>query len=332
MDRRWSLVGTFHAFDITDTLSGSDYQPPGGTMYRLLGAVAVAVAAPALVWSAAWAATPHGVDAAPHKAAAAPSEIDAASRSADHVSNIAHRAGAAYAPENTLAACAESGREGADACEFDIQQTKDHELVLMHDQTLSRTTNVEKLFPDRSPWRVADFTLAEIRRLDAGSWFSSNFRGEKVPTLEEALQAMDRYGVGLMLEIKHGAPNAGIDRRVADVLKGHRSWWRSGGVAVQAFDWKAMRNFHGMMPEVPIVLLGNMTVKQLSGFSDFAQGICRPHSKLSAHLVTTAHDNGLRVYTGTTDKPGLMRRMLSYGVDGIMTNLPGRLADVMGAR
>jgi glycerophosphoryl diester phosphodiesterase len=76
------------------------------------------------------------------------------------VDNIAHRGGSANAPENTIAACAVARAHRADVCEFDVQQTKDHRLVLMHDETLSRTTNVEKIFPRRKPWRVSDFTLA----------------------------------------------------------------------------------------------------------------------------------------------------------------------------
>ena len=76
--------------------------------------------------------------------------------------------------------------------ENDVQRTKDGELVVMHDTTLARTTNVEKLYPKRSPWNVSDFTAKEISKLDAGSWFSDDYKGEKVPTLEEYLKRLTK--------------------------------------------------------------------------------------------------------------------------------------------
>ncbi|MEV0230971.1 glycerophosphodiester phosphodiesterase family protein [Nonomuraea sp. NPDC050786] len=254
--------------------------------------------------------------------------LPGAAHASPSVDNIAHRGGAAYAPENTIAACTMAWMQRADACEFDIQQTKDQQLVLIHDQTLSRTTNVEQVFPDRSPWRVADFTLEEIRRLDAGSWFSSGFRGEKVPTLGEALQAMRRYGIGLLLEIKHSPGNGGIDQRVANVLRQNRSLWSGRGLVVQAFDWNAMRSFHRMVPEVPITLLGKPDLSKLSDLGTFAKGISVPRSSLTPELVRTVHGKGMRVYTGPTDRPVVMRRLVSYGVDAIMTNRPGQLDSI----
>jgi glycerophosphoryl diester phosphodiesterase len=85
---------------------------------------------------------------------------------------VAHRGASAYAPENTLAAVDKADALGIEWVENDVQRTKDGELVIMHDTTLDRTTNVEKVFPRRSPWKVSDFTAAEIRKLDAVSWFS----------------------------------------------------------------------------------------------------------------------------------------------------------------
>ncbi|MEV1168800.1 glycerophosphodiester phosphodiesterase family protein [Nonomuraea sp. NPDC049784] len=275
-------------------------------MYRPLGATVTA----ALATVAALACMPGAAHASPS------------------VDNIAHRGGAAYGPENTIAACALARMQRADACEFDIQQTKDQQLVLIHDQTLSRTTNVEQLFPDRSPWKVADFTLAEIRRLDAGSWFSSRFRGEKVPTLEEALRAMGRYNIGLLLDVKHSPGDAGIDQRVADLLKRNRSLWSGRGLVVQAFDWNAMRSFHRMMPEVPINLLGKPDLNKLSDLGTFAKALSLPRSSITPEVVRAVHAKGMRVYTGPTDRPGVLRRLVSYGVDGIMTNRPGQLDSI----
>jgi len=136
---------------------------------------------------------------------------------------VAHRGASAYAPEHTLAAYQLAIRQGADFVEQDLQVTKDGALVCLHDAELSRTTNVAEVFPDRATmrdpdgrgqtrrgWFVADFTLAEIKRLDAGSWFNranpfaenKSYAGQRVPTLEEAIKAVGGRA-GLYIEIKH---------------------------------------------------------------------------------------------------------------------------------
>lgn len=138
----------------------------------------------------------------------------------DRVLNIAHRGARSLAPENTLAAGRLAFELGADGWEVDVQMTRDGQLVLMHDDTLERTTNVEDVFPDRKPWYVCDFTLEEIRRLDAGSWFVTedpfgqikagtvsaeqcrSYVGERVPTLQEALRLTREYGRLIDVEIK----------------------------------------------------------------------------------------------------------------------------------
>ncbi|SEF90793.1 glycerophosphoryl diester phosphodiesterase [Nonomuraea solani] len=255
--------------------------------------------------------------AVPRAAAAGPPEVE----------TIAHRGGSAYAPENTIAACAVARSQRADLCEFDVQQTRDHQLVLMHDQTLARTTDVERVFPGRSPWRVSDFTLAEIRRLDAGSWFSPRYRGEGVPTLAQALQAMGGE-TGLLLEIKHSPRSPDIDRRVAVELQESRAWWTGKRLGLQAFGWHSMRVLRSMLPDVPVSLLGKPPAARLTELARYAGGITLPHAGLTKRYVARVHERGMRVYTWTTDRPSVIRRLISYGVDGIMTNKPDRFLDV----
>ena len=109
--------------------------------------------------------------------------------------NIAHRGASAYAPEHTLAAYRLAIEQGADYVEQDLAVTRDGALICLHDDSLERTTNVEEVFPDRATtdgagrkrWLAADFTLAEIKKLDAGSWFGSQFARERVPTWDEAV-------------------------------------------------------------------------------------------------------------------------------------------------
>ncbi|MEU4726118.1 glycerophosphodiester phosphodiesterase family protein [Nonomuraea dietziae] len=242
------------------------------------------------------------------------------------VVNVAHRGASAYAPENTIAALELADEQDADMVELDVQETRDHHLVLMHDTTLARTTDVEELFPHRGPWRVGDFTLAEIRRLDAGSWSSPDYRGEAVPTLGEALQAMSGSGVGLLLEIKAPRLYPGIESRVAEELRRNISW--PGRLVVQSFDWGSMRRFHRVMPEVQIGLLGTPSTGELAGLAGFAAQINPPHHELTADYVRRVHGHGMEVFAWTVDDADIMRRLISYGVDGIITNKPDVLDEV----
>ncbi len=126
--------------------------------------------------------------------------------------NIAHRGASAYAPEHTLPAYRLALEMGADYVEQDLQLTRDGRLVCLHDTTLERTTDVEEVFPDRAVtietadgprrvWPVAAFTLDEVKRLDAGSWFDAEFAGVRVPTLQEAIDLVQGEA-GLYMETK----------------------------------------------------------------------------------------------------------------------------------
>ncbi|QYC41045.1 Glycerophosphoryl diester phosphodiesterase [Nonomuraea coxensis DSM 45129] len=307
-------------------------------MYRSFGIVAAYLTGTVLLAGAAWASPaspPNRVNLTKPVRLASPNLASQANLMRPprrphfaRAENIAHRAGSGQAPENTIVACARAGAAGADLCEFDVQQTKDQQLVLIHDETLARTTNVEQVFPNRRPWRVSDFTLAEIRRLDAGSWFSPRYRGTRVPTLGQALELLDKGGAGLLLEVKHSPRSPGIDRRVAAELLENKDLWQGRRLALQAFDWQAMRTLHRMVPDVPILLLG-VNGKRLSEVGDYASALVLPQARLTERQVREVKAHGLRVYTGPTDRPRALRRLLSYGVDGIMTGVPARLRNVL---
>lgn len=136
---------------------------------------------------------------------------------------VAHRGASGYAPEHTLAAYRLALQQGADYVEQDLQMTRDGVLICSHDADLARTTNVREVFPDRAAerdpsgagtprrgWYAVDFTLAEIKRLDAGSWFNhanpfqarEEYAGQRIPTLEEAIREV-KSRAGLYIETKH---------------------------------------------------------------------------------------------------------------------------------
>lgn len=251
----------------------------------------------------------------------------AASTAPAGVEIVAHRGASSDAPENTIAAFRLADLQGADRFELDVQESKDHKLVLVHDTTLSRTTNVESVFPKRRPWRVRDFTLAEIRRLDAGSWFSKRYRGARVPTLDEALSAMRGSRMGLLLEIKSPRLYPGIERRVATELR-HDPYWLPS-TAVQSFDFDSMRKFHALMPKVPIGLLGKPAVADLPRLARFADQINPRYRDLTAAYVRRVQKLKMEVFTWTLNKRSSMRGAIRLGVDGIITNEPDTLSDVL---
>jgi glycerophosphoryl diester phosphodiesterase len=186
---------------------------------------------------------------------------------------VAHRGASAYAPEHTLEAYRLAIEQGADYVEQDLQVTKDGALVCLHDLTLERTTNVEELFPDRfrpdaggnpvKHWYVADFTLAEIKKLDAGIWFNEKFRGAKVPTWQEAIDLI-RGKAGLFPETKapevYGKRGLDMEKLVIETLKKNGLDQPDADpktpVIIQSFSPESLRKMRfDLKTRLPLVLL-----------------------------------------------------------------------------
>ncbi len=264
--------------------------------------------------------------------------VASAEEQPEHVRIVttAHRGASAYAPENTLAAFRVGIQQRADWIESDVQVSKDGIPVLMHDTTLSRTTDVEQVFPDRAPWRVADFTLAEIKRLDAGSWKGAEWAGEEVPTLAEMVEQVRFSRSGILMEIKAPELYPGVEQRVADVFASYPGYVDSavdaGRLAVQSFDWESMRTYAALQPQVPVGLLGKPTVEQLPALAEWADQVNPHHGSYDAAYVDAVHALGLQVHTWTVDDPAVMHAVLDRGVDGVITNKPDVLNGVLAER
>ena len=271
---------------------------------------------------------------------------------------IAHRGASAYAPEHTLAAYRLALEQDADYVEQDLQVTKDGHLVCLHDLTLERTTNVEALFPDRrrtlpregralAGWHVSDFTLAEIKQLDAGSWFDSAFRGETIPTFQEAIDLV-RGRAGIYLETKapevYGSIGVDMEALVMEVLR-RNGLDRHGAdpttpVIVQSFSADSLRKMAGMGVTLPFVFLlterdrGWLTEERMADIKTFAAGIGPSKRSISdtPEIVGWAHAAGLTVtpYTfRSTGQPArgdvrdeMARFLYSFDVDAVFTDNP----------
>ena len=254
---------------------------------------------------------------------------------ADDIVVTAHRGASAYAPENTLASFALGIKQGADWIESDVQATKDGKLVLIHDTTLSRTTNVEQRFPGRSPWNVRDFTLAEIKTLDAGSWFSKKYAGARVPTLKEMVVAVGLSPSGILMELKSPELYPGIEKQVAAEFNSFPGYVRSavaaGRIGVQSFNFGSMKTYKKVQPEMPVGLLGKPAYSDLDAYT-WADQINPSHGSFDAAYVARVHKLGMDIHSWTVNDAATMRTVLDRGVDGIITNNPDVLREVIAGR
>ncbi|MEU0255991.1 glycerophosphodiester phosphodiesterase family protein [Streptomyces sp. NPDC006184] len=243
---------------------------------------------------------------------------------------IAHRGASAYAPENTLAAIDKAAELGFCWVENDVQRTKDGVLIVLHDDSLERTTNVEQVFPGRAPWKVKDFTAAEIARLDAGSWFSPAYAGTRVPTLAEYMRRLEHNHEKLLLEIKNPELYPGLEQQTLKLLA-NEGWLDDrhlGRLIVQSFSAESVRTVHELKPAVTTAYLGTPTVSDLPRFADFADLVNPSYDSLSpgyvsaAHAVDGPHGRPLGLFAWTVNDAATARRVAGYGVDGVISNKP----------
>lgn len=233
---------------------------------------------------------------------------------------IAHRGASAAAPENTPAAFRRALAIGVDAVELDVHLSSDGEPVVIHDPSLGRTTTGSGL--------VKDLTVAALRQLDAGRWFGEEFAGERIPTLAEALEILRT--VRVIIEIKNGPiyyPQ--IAGRVGAVVRaaGHRS------ITVSSFDHHVLLQIRGAKPEIETAaLFSARPVNPVRLARDAQAQVLHPHWVFATRdLIDAAHAAGLRVEVWTVDDPADQAEMAARKVDGIMTNVPDRLREVMAA-
>ncbi|MEU9448410.1 glycerophosphodiester phosphodiesterase family protein [Streptomyces sp. NPDC048277] len=243
---------------------------------------------------------------------------------------LAHRGASAYAPENTLAAIDKAAAMGFTWVENDVQRTRDGRLVVIHDDSLERTTNVEQVFPGRAPWKVKDFTAAEIARLDAGSWFSPSYAGTRVPTLAQYMRRVEHNHERLLLEIKNPELYPGVERQILKTLS-NEGWLDRGHldrIVVQSFSADSLRIVHELKPSVTTGYLGTPSVASLRQYARFSDLINPSVGSISTgyvsavHSVEGPHGRRLRVFTWTVNDAVTTWKAVGYGVDGIITNKP----------
>ncbi|MFP5252916.1 MAG: glycerophosphodiester phosphodiesterase [Actinomycetes bacterium] len=246
--------------------------------------------------------------------------------------DVAHRGASVAAPENTLAAVRAAAVLGADMVEVDVRRTRDGALVLLHDATLTRTTDAAQVLPGRGPWRIADLTLDEVRRVDAGRAHSRVHAGEAVPTLADLLDLAGDLGLGVQLELKSPSAYPGI---VGDLLEELRAWTlrhagrRRPPVVVQSFEVVALKELAARAPQVRLGVLGTPPLSHLPVLAGWAHQVNPRHVTVDRAYVDRVHELGLECLVWTVDRAWAMRRAVRLGVDGVITNRPDLLRSVL---
>jgi glycerophosphoryl diester phosphodiesterase len=251
------------------------------------------------------------------------------------ITDIAHRGASAYAPENTLAAVELAADLDASMAEIDVQRSADGELVLMHDISLVRTTDADEVFPDRDSYDVGDFTMEELEQLDAGSWFDEEFAGEPVPTLRQTLDLMKDLDLPLLLEVKSSHLYPGIEEDIAEELRADRYWLRPNPpgephrLVIQSFEWDTMESSKRLLPWIPHGLLGRVDESEIADYARWADQINPNHTTIDSGYVEAVHEARMEIYVYTVNDREAMAEQIGFGVDGIITDYPDVLREVI---
>ncbi|HIE04622.1 MAG TPA: glycerophosphodiester phosphodiesterase [Candidatus Latescibacteria bacterium] len=223
---------------------------------------------------------------------------------------VAHRGYSAVAPENTSAALRAALRAGVSVCEVDVRVTSDGELVLMHDETVDRTTD--------GSGRVRELSLSQIRALDAGSWKGEGFRGERVPTLREALEVIK--GGHLVVEVK----DEGIEGRLARTIMDAGAQERT---TVISFSLETCRNLRKLIPDLGVLwLLGRRYGGPIStALEAGVQGLDVHHEAITPEFAEAVLMRGLSLWAWTVNEPEEVGRLEDLGVSVVTSDDPVRL-------
>ncbi|WP_078551846.1 glycerophosphodiester phosphodiesterase [Bacillus alkalicellulosilyticus] len=248
--------------------------------------------------------------------------------------NIAHRGASGYAPENTIPAFELAVNMGAKFIELDLQMTKDGHIVVMHDNKVNRTTNGKGY--------VRNKTLSELKQLDAGSWFNQSnsslakveYIGIEVPTLEEVFEALGKK-TKYYIETKSPEEYPGMEEKLLSLLD--KFDLTNGHVVIQSFSKKSLRNIHALEPSIPLIQLvsqPNLAIqadRELKAIRRYAVGVGPNFKRMNSYYVKKAKANGLLVHPYTVNSERDISKALKWNVDGIFSNYPDRVQEIIAS-
>ncbi|KMM37677.1 glycerophosphodiester phosphodiesterase [Alkalihalobacillus macyae] len=253
------------------------------------------------------------------------------------LANVAHRGASGHAPEHTIPSYKLGDEMKGDYIEIDLQMTKDGELIAMHDESVDRTTNGTGL--------VKDYTLEEIKQLDAGSWFNEkypekakkSYEGLQVPTLEEVIQTFGK-DARYYIETKSPEVYPGMEKELLRVLEKYKLTGvneRSSKVLIQSFSKESLLKMEDLNPNLPLVQLisykeqATISDEELNELTEYAVGVGMSYTKIDEDYVQQVRNAGLHIHPYTVNEKEDMERLLDWGVTGMFTNYPDRLNEVL---
>ena len=242
----------------------------------------------------------------------------------DRTLNFAHRGASGHAPENTLAAFLMAAEMGADGIELDVHLSADGQAVVIHNATVDATTN--------GHGSVSRMSLSELQTLDAGSWFDDLFAGERIPTLQQVFDAVGhRLLINVEIKVELGNHPADQEAEVVRLIEDSQLTHR---VIVSSFAPSSLRRVRKMNPYIPLGLLyskqGATILPQALRWLAVPYDALHPSFELvSANYMQRARQQGRRVNVWTVNTAEEMQRMCDMGVDGIITNYPDILNNVL---
>ncbi len=233
---------------------------------------------------------------------------------------IGHRGFAAAAPENTLPAFEKAMALGVDFVELDVQLSKDRQIVVCHDDNLLRTTGKDE--------GISSLTLSELKELDAGSWFSPEYTGTQIPSLDEVLDLVKSSDIKIYLELK----DIGEDTQFPlDVLQLTQEKQMENRCIFASFQYEYLKEIKAQDPEAKVLL--NTTISEKTLPDDYpADYYGIKNSSFSAELAESIHHHGFTVYVWTVDDPIQMEEAVTAGADGICSNCPDQVQAFLKSR
>lgn len=238
---------------------------------------------------------------------------------------IAHRGFSGVAPENTLISFKKAIEIGADMIEFDVSLSKDGIPVVIHDKTVNRTTN--------SKGKVENFTLEELKSFDAGSWYKTEFKDEKIPTLEEVIK-ISKGKIILNIEIKKYSVKRkikvdGLEHKIVQLLEKYEM---TNDVLISSFSKMAIQRIKEFNSDIPVAYLYRFglnprVIKAFDKFGIYSFNISK--RSFSKKSLNNLHDKGIKLNLYTINQKREMRKFIKHGVDGIITNYPNKLIEVI---
>ena len=219
------------------------------------------------------------------------------------------------APENTLVAIQAAIDAGADWVEIDVQETADGEIVVIHDSDLKKVSG--------KPMKVSDSSISELQAVDIGSWFGPEFSDERIPSLQQVLE-LCKGKIGVNIELKYYGSERRLEEGVARIVEATEM---QDQVLLMSLNYSGIKMMRELRPDWKVGLLSATAIGDLTSLD--ADFLAVAMGMASAGFVRRAHEAGKKVYVWTVNDPVSMSRMISLGVDGIITDEPEMARQVL---